>query len=183
MSDRPSLPNSYSNHYSYQQEAYTPPGYQDHMPAPRTVTERREPYVPPQLGGLQSYQGASQARDVNPPAAASASAVQVPPGHPFSGTNDDLIRQFGQLSQQTGMPSSTRNALMSRLRHFANWAGDNSLQKVLNSTSSTYAQQAVRDWCNLPANENPYGSAGRGSHGGGAISAFRRSFGWGRDDA
>lgn len=195
--DRNSLPNSSPNRY-YLQEAYTPPGYQGPPPPARWVAYGpREPYVPSDLRGLQGFQGTAQGSNLNPlastsphrPAAASAFGAQIlPDGYPFTGTNNDLLKQFMERARRAGTNENSKRSVATAVGHFGNWAGEGSLARVLNSTNSTYAQQAVRNWLDLPAGENPYGSArrtpsGGGGRGGGSIIAFRRAFGWSENDA
>ncbi|WP_155420399.1 hypothetical protein [Burkholderia cepacia] len=169
-SDRPSFPKS----YAYSQDAYLPPGHDGAIPPPRTVhSGNREQYVPPALGGLQRR---------NSNQASAAFATQAPQGHALiTGTNAELVEEF---KRRTGGKYHTHQSIV---RHLGRWLEQNglgTLADILNSPYSAYGNDQVRDWLNLPTDQNPYGSASaRGNHGGGgggAVTAFRRAFG--RDD-
>ncbi|MGF6666324.1 hypothetical protein QF000_008057 [Paraburkholderia atlantica] len=114
-----------------------------------------------------------------PPVAVTASAVQVPQGHPFTGTNDELVLRSG-----------IKRDHQSKVRHLGKWleqTGRGTLADILNSSSSTYANQHVRDWLDLPHHQNPYGRDAQrhrrsgGGGGGGGVTGFRKAFGWGEN--
>ncbi|MEM5405574.1 hypothetical protein [Paraburkholderia unamae] len=112
-----------------------------------------------------------------PPVAVAASAVQVPQGHPFTETNEELVVRSG-----------INRDYKTRVRHLGRWleqTGRGTLADILNSSNSTYANQHVRDWLSLPHDQNPYGRDAQRHHGSGGggsgVTGFRKAFGWGEN--
>jgi hypothetical protein len=125
------------------------------------------------VSNLLNPKVASSSPPVASTATAAASAAHASAGQ-ITGDNKNLITRAG-LSRTHQFA----------IHHLGNWLKDNgrgTLADILNSTSSTYGNENVVSWLDLPADQNYYGRDYKrqnrsGGNGGGAVTAFRRAFG------